>query len=152
MKVILNLTDYQAHLQTRPGDKYQEVWDPVRKRYVRMTPEELVRQLFIIYLLEERKARLTALSVERQVNVFGQPRRYDLMIHKQDGKPLVLVEVKAPGISINQGALDQIARYNQAFGVSWMIVSNGITTYCMQLNQESGSIQFLDRIPDFITE
>lgn len=152
MEVPLHLPEYQSSLRLRTRGNSQEVWDPVRKRYVVLTSEELIRQLFIQFLLIDKKARLAALSVERQVMVFGQRRRYDLMIHNRDGSPLVLVEVKAPEVPISQLTLDQIARYNLAFGVSWLIVSNGVQTYCMQLDQENGSIQFWNAIPDFNTD
>lgn len=152
MEVTLRLTDYQSHLRIRLDGERQDVWDPVRKKYVVLSPEELVRQLLIQCLLVEQKARLTALSVERQIQVFGQRRRYDLMIHDRLGRPKVLVEVKAPEVAITQQTLDQIARYNLAFAVSWLIVSNGIQTFCMRLDQTKGSIQFLDVIPDFTTD
>lgn len=149
MEVTLRLTDYQSQLRIRRDGDRQDVWDPVRKKYVLLTPEELVRQLLIQFFLIEKKSRLTALSVERQIQVFGQRRRYDLMIHDRMGKPKVLVEVKAPEVAITQQTLDQIARYNLALAVSWLIVSNGIQTFCMQLEQTNGSIQFLEVIPDF---
>ncbi len=152
MEVSLRLTDYQTHLRIRQKSDQNEVWDPVRKKYVLLSSEELVRQLLIQFLLVEKKSRLTALSVERQILVFGQRRRYDLMIHDHRGQPNVLIEVKAPEVAITQHTLDQIARYNLAFDVSWLIVSNGIQTFCMQLDQTNGSIQFLDVIPDFSAE
>ncbi len=148
-EIPLQLLDLREQLQVRHSGTTQEIWDPVRKRYVILTPEELVRQLLIQYLLTSGKTRLTHLSVERQIKVYGQRRRYDLMVHDQRGQPLALIEVKAPDVPLTQKTLDQIARYNMAMDVSWLIVSNGIQTFCYRLDQQKGSARFHPAIPDF---
>ncbi len=147
--IPLKLLDFKSHLKVRDKGPHQEIWDPVRKRYIALTPEELVRQLLIQYLLIEGKAKLNHLSVERQIMVYGQRRRYDLMIHDQWGQPLALIEAKAPEVPLTQKTLDQIARYNMSIDVAWLIISNGIQTYCYQLDREEGSARIHPSIPDF---
>ena len=45
----------QEHiLKTRTIDGKIQVWDILRKKYVRLTPEENVRQTFINYLVEKK--------------------------------------------------------------------------------------------------
>jgi hypothetical protein len=151
-EIPLQLLGLKEHLKIREKGSQHEIWDPIRKRYVVLTPEELVRQLFIQYLLSEGKTKMTRLSVERQILVFGQRRRYDLMIHDNLGAPLVLIEVKAPDVPLTQKTLDQITRYNMAIDVSWLIVSNGIQTYCYQLDRTAGLARIHSSIPDFNDE
>lgn len=117
-----------------------------------MTPEEIVRQLFIHFLLAEQKTPRTRISVERQITVFGQQRRYDLMIHDRTGAPLALIEVKAPQITLNQAVLDQIARYNLVTNVTYLIVTNGARTWCMQIDPVEQRVKYLSTIPDFNDE
>ncbi|MCF8236561.1 MAG: type I restriction enzyme HsdR N-terminal domain-containing protein [Saprospiraceae bacterium] len=151
-EITLQLLALKEHLKIREQGSQHNIWDPVRKQYIALTPEELVRQLFIQYLLNEGKAKLTRLSVERQILVFGQRRRYDLMIHDKQGGALALIEVKAPDVPLTQKTLDQITRYNMAIDVSWLIVSNGIQTYCYQLDRAAGLARIQPSIPDFNDE
>ena len=151
-EIPLPLLELKDLLKVRDTGTQQEIWDPVRKRSVTLTPEELVRQLLIQYLLSSGKTKLTHLSVERQIKVYGQRRRYDLMIHDRKGQPLALIEVKAPEVSLTQKTLDQIARYNMSIGVSWLIICNGIQTFCFHLDHQKGSARIHPSIPDFNDE
>lgn len=152
MELSLHLPSYRNHLKMRTTRDRHEIWDPIRRKYVPMTPEEIVRQLFIHFLLAEQKTTRTRISVERQITVFGQQRRYDLMIHDRTGAPLALIEVKAPQITLSQAVLDQIARYNLVTNVTYLIVTNGARTWCMQIDPVEQRVNYLSTIPDFNDE
>jgi len=148
----LDLLKYRDDLRFRVAGKGREIWDPVRRKFVALTPEEMVRQLLITYLIREGKVLRNRISVEKQIMVFGQQRRYDLVIHDHKGAPLALVECKRPEVPLDQGLLDQIGRYNLALGVSWLIVTNGPRTACLWLQPGAEQYVPVREMPDFHVE
>ena len=125
------------------------VLDVYRKRFVKLTPEEEVRQRFARYLVEEKGFPASLLMTEFALKVNTLSRRCDILVHKPAGHPAVLVECKAPAVRINQASFDQVARYNLAFRVRYLMVTNGLKHYCCELNFDTGKIIFLDQIPEY---
>ena len=125
------------------------VLDVYRKRFVKLTPEEEVRQRFARYLVEEKGFPASLVMTEYALKLNTMSRRCDILVHKPAGHPVLLVECKAPEVNINQASFDQVARYNLAFRVSYLIVTNGLKHYCCQIDFESGKITFLKEIPSY---
>ena len=125
------------------------VLDVYRKRFVKLTPEEEVRQRFARYLVEEKGFPATLIMTEYSLKLNKLSRRCDILVHKPAGHPALLVECKAPEVSISQASFDQVARYNLAFKVSYLIVTNGLKHYCCQLDFETEEISFLSEIPAY---
>lgn len=145
----LELPRLHDRLRLRDQEGQREVWDPVRRRYVILTPEELVRQLFVQYLASHNKAPLASLSIERALRINGRIRRYDLLVHDRSGAPLALVECKRPEVVIDARALSQIAHYNLELQVSWLLVTNGLATYCFYRPAPEGPFEFYPEVPVF---
>mgnify|MGYP001814288746 CR=1 FL=1 len=125
------------------------VLDIYRKRFVRLTPEEEVRQRFARYLLEEKGYPASLVMTEYSLKVNKLSRRCDILVHKPAGHPVLLVECKAPEVKISQASFDQVARYNLAFRVRYLMVTNGLKHYCCQLDFETEKITFLKEIPSY---
>lgn len=125
------------------------VLDVYRKRFVKLTPEEEVRQRFARYLVEEKGFPASLVMTEYALKVNTLSRRCDILVHKPAGHPAVLVECKAPEVGINQASFDQVARYNLAFSVRYLMVTNGLKHYCCKIDFETGKIIFLKQIPDY---
>ncbi len=125
------------------------VLDAYRKRFVKLTPEEEVRQRFARYLVEEKGFPASLLMTEYTLKVNKLSRRCDILAHKPAGFPVLLVECKAPEVAISQATFDQVARYNMAFRVRYLIVTNGLKHYACLLNYETGKITFLREIPTY---
>ena len=79
--------------------------------------------------------------------VHEMQRRYDLVLWDKQANPLLLVECKAHTIPIAQQTLDQIARYNLALRVPYLLVTNGLESYCCEIDVEKGEYRFLDAMP-----
>ncbi len=141
----LNLPDYKFRIKTEAKGNY--IYDSVRRRFVSLTPEEWVRQNFIRYLAEEKKYPLSLMSVERQMLINDKIFRFDLLIYNKQGDPLLMAEFKAPGVNISQTVFDQVVRYNMAFKVKRVLVSNGIQHYICHIDYETNSYSFLKEIP-----
>ncbi len=147
MNINIDFSEYKQYLKTKKeGEKYY-IFDPIRKKYVILQAEELVRQLVLEYLVRDRGYSKNHIQVERLFTVNTRRKRCDILIFDADTLPYLLVECKAATIPITQDTFDQIARYNLALGVPYLVLTNGTTTYCCQMNHETESYQFLEDIP-----
>jgi hypothetical protein len=143
----LNLPTYEFRVDEREGKRV--VYDPVRQTYVRLTPEEWVRQHFVQYLVQEQGVPAGLVAIEASFQYQGQPRRADIIAHDRQGEPLLLVECKAPRVSIGQDAFDQGAGYNLVLGAPFLVVTNGQTHYACRIDFEERSYAFLDDLPRY---
>jgi len=112
-------------LKLRNQSGSEQVFDPIRKKWVAFTEEEKVRQFFILQLINELKIPASLISVERKITVNGLTKRYDIVVYK-DTKPWMVVECKAPEIPLTQEVLDQAGRYNQTLNAEIIGVTNGV--------------------------
>ena len=143
----LNLPEYSFRIRTTEGKSF--IFDPLRKKYVRLTPEEWVRQNFVQFLIVEKHYSVSLMTVEALVKVNNNPQRADLVVFDRSGNPAMVVEFKAPEIKISQQAFDQIVRYNMQLKVPFLIVSNGLDHYCCRISYNDHSYAFLGEIPEF---
>ncbi|SRR5258706_896032 len=123
------------------------VLDPTRRKFVRATPEEIVRQLWIAYFINILKVNIKLISVERVFNINGMLRRFDLVIFDRSTHPVLLAEFKGPGIKIIQSTFDQIAHYNMQLRVPYSLISNGGQHYCFQIDDEKKGFIWQDELP-----
>ena len=143
----LNLPTYSFRIKDE-GEK-KLIFDEVRKKFLILTPEEWVRQNFIKFLILEKKYPASLMAIEAGLKINQNQFRTDLLIYDRLGKPLLVVEFKAPHIKISQDTFDQIARYNIKFQVPYLIVSNGLSHYCCQVDPKKDNYYFLKDIPEY---
>ena len=67
-----------------------------------------------------------------------------------DGRPLMIVEYKAPDVNVTQETFDQIARYNMVLRADYLVVTNGLAVYCCRIDYSTSSYQFIPTIPDYL--
>ncbi|NMB36559.1 MAG: type I restriction enzyme HsdR N-terminal domain-containing protein [Bacteroidales bacterium] len=126
-----------------------EIFDPLRKKYVRLTPEEEVRQNVIGWLAQEWEVPLPLMSSEWAFTFNGMQYRADLLVFDRSLQPLMLVECKAPDVPINQMVVDQVIRYNLSLKVKYILITNGKSSYLCAWNPDTEQYQFLDKIPKY---
>ena len=143
---LLNLPSVDLKIRRQNDKDY--VFDRLRKQYVRLTPEEWVRQHFIHYLIHEKQYPEGLLANEVCISLGVVNRRCDTVLYDSFLQPLMIIEYKAPSVSISQKTFDQIMRYNYTLKVPWLIVSNGLQHYCYRIN-EKGEASRLPNIPDW---
>ncbi len=124
-----------------------EVWDPVRRKYVALTPEEFVRQQLIAYLHLELGYAFTRMQVEKGVVSGRKKGRIDLAVFDRNGKPLILAECKRPEIPLAQQTIDQAARYNLAYRVPWLVITNGHDSRCYHIRFKEESWEECPELP-----
>ncbi len=100
-----------------------KLFDPTRKKYIEATPEELVRQWFIKFI-EAKGYPITNIKTEQQLQLAGKVFRADIVVY-HNGKPVLLVECKAPHIKLSKDTLEQIWKYNYVLGAKFLVLTNG---------------------------
>ncbi len=145
----LNLPSIPLRLKDEEG--IVKVFDPLRDKYVALTPEEFVRQHFTAWLRDARHYPASLMANEIGIEVNGTRKRCDTVVFGNDGKPMVIVEYKAPDVTVNQAVFDQIVRYNMTLHADYLVVSNGINHYCCVMDYESGTYHFIPEIPDYLS-
>ena len=135
------------HLRARRGANGRtEIFDKVRGRWLVLTPEEWVRRHVIEYLVNWCGVELQRIVTEYPVALNGQPQRADIVVVDSEGGPQMLVECKAADVKISQDVLDQAVRYNSVVGARYLMLTNGLKTFCFEACG-GGKYQKLDSIP-----
>jgi len=127
------------------------IFDIVRKKYVVLTPEEWVRQHVVHYLVEKKGYAISRVAVEREIELYGLKRRFDIVVFDRSGNPWLLVECKAPAVALTQKVFDQVFRYNLTLAAPYVAITNGVRHFCGYMNQEN-DFCFLDDFPEFSQE
>lgn len=145
--ILVDFTACREKLQLKveAGKKY--VFDAVRKKWIVATPEELVRQLVLLYLIHEKHFHKKYLKVEHGLTVNLLYKRCDILAFGKNTRPFLLAEIKAPGVLINDAVFRQIAAYNLPLQVQYLLVTNGLQTYCCQMDYNKQTYTFLPEIP-----
>ncbi|MBR3959287.1 MAG: type I restriction enzyme HsdR N-terminal domain-containing protein [Bacteroidales bacterium] len=120
------------------GDK---IFDPVRRRWVRLTPEEWVRQQTIEMLHERYGYPLELMQVEAAITLNGLTKRCDIVVYGRDVKPWMIVECKKEGVALSQKVVDQACRYNLVLKVPYLLLTNGKQIICLLVNAEEGKLR-----------
>ena len=149
MKLALDLLQHQQQLKFRKAQGKTYIYDPIRKKYLVLQPEESDRQLILQELIIAQQYNYNRISVEKSLRVNTLLKRCDILVYNQHMNPWLLVECKAPEVPISQAVFEQIARYNLPLKVSYLMVSNGRQSYCCQMNYETGSWIFLEDLPPY---
>ncbi len=145
----LNLPDFQVKIAVTDGKKM--IFDPLRRKYVALTPEEWVRQHFVHFLIQHKGYPSGLLANEVQLTLNGTRKRCDTVLYDRTRTPRMIIEYKAPTVPITRQVFDQITRYNIALKVDYLIVSNGLEHYCCKVDYERFCCNFLKEIPDYTT-
>ena len=108
-----------------PEKNKEEIWDSIRKQWVRLTPEEWVRQNFVQYLLLVKQYPASYIAVEKRMKLGELNKRFDLMVFDKAAQPWMLVECKAMEERLDSRVLWQVLRYNMATPVRYIVITNG---------------------------
>ncbi len=143
--VTLNLPSPELKLAKRAGEIV--VWDDIRKKHLKLTPEEWVRQHFVHYLVSMEFPR-SAIALEGGFHLYRKLQRTDILVYK-NGVPALLVECKAPQVKITQATFDQAARYNLHHQTNFVVITNGLRHFAARIDRSKEAYIFLKEIPRF---
>ena len=142
----LNLPDIDTKTKVVKGTT--QIFDVVRKKYFILSHEEWVRQHMIHYLHFKKKYPIGLMGVEKMVKYNSMRTRADIIVYNNKAEANIIVECKSPKVKINQNAFDQIAKYNFILKVPYLIVTNGIEHFFLEMDYENNSFSVLEEVPD----
>jgi hypothetical protein len=143
----LNLPTYSFKIKQKNGLSY--IFDPFRRKFVKLNPEEWVRLNFAMFLVSERSFPGSRIAVEKSLSYNRMTKRCDIVVYGIDGEPQFIVECKAPEVALSGKVFDQAAIYNRHFRVQYLAITNGMEHSCCQINLDTGETLFLKDIPDY---
>ncbi len=143
----LNFPNYAFKIKVINEKRY--IFDRLRKKYVALQPEELVRQHMVEYLIQEKNYKASLISNETALTYNGMQKRCDTVVYGTNGQPIMIIEYKAPTVEISQKTFDQIVLYNSQLQVKYLLISNGLKHFCCKINFETMTHTFLDQVPNY---
>lgn len=125
----------------------QTIWDPLRKKEVARTPEEVVRQWCIGVLNTRLGVPMHMMMSEAGLKLGDKSFRADVIVYDRKAQPLVVVECKRPEVDLSQDVLDQAIRYNMVLNVKYIIITNGTKTF--MCGKEGDRYVFMTSFPTY---
>jgi len=123
------------------------IFDEIRRQWVRLTPEEWVRQNFIQYLIQTKQYPAALIGVEKEIKLGDLKKRFDVLVFNKAHEPWMMIECKAMEVELNEDVLQQVLRYNISVPVTFLVITNGSYTYAYE--KTSGNLNALTTLPDF---
>ncbi|MDD3739769.1 MAG: type I restriction enzyme HsdR N-terminal domain-containing protein [Bacteroidales bacterium] len=143
---ILGFKTYEFKLKSEAEKNL--IYDEFRKTWIVCTPEEWVRQNLLKFLVSEFGFPVNLVSVEKSLSVAGRKYRFDALIYNKEFKPLMIIECKAPSVSLKQEVFDQIWNYNYKIGAPYFFITNGLTIVMGEC-VKNGGVKFFEKIKSF---
>lgn len=145
--IDIPINKVKKRLKTRRENGHTYIWDIIRKKYVLLLPEELVRQMLINYLVNDIGYPASHINVEKSVNTNDKKGRYDIIIYDRKVNPWMIIECKSHKVKLDQKTADQVNGYNHTLKANHFMLSNGINTLCYRLDSSSGSFIKIEDLP-----
>ncbi|OUS20088.1 restriction endonuclease subunit R [Nonlabens dokdonensis] len=139
-----------GNFRVKSTEKGRAIFDPIRKKFVHLTPEEWVRQHVVLFLLSRKRIPQNLINIEKQLIIAGTTKRYDIISYNTDGSIHLVIECKAPEIKIDQSVFDQIARYNLALNAQYLMVTNGMDHYFCTMDYDKQTYNFIPDLPEYV--
>jgi len=146
----LNLPPYPFKISDDNGTL--TLFDEIRKKTIIITPEEWVRQHFVQYLINQKNYPRSLIKLEGGLKLNTLQKRTDIVVFNPSGQRILMVECKAPSVTIDQKTFDQIARYNMVHKVSLLAVSNGLQHYYCTIDHEKCTYRFIEELPGYVKD
>jgi len=121
------------------------LFDPLRKKWLLLTPEEWVRQNFVQYLVQVKLYPAALIALEKEIWLGELKKRFDILIYNKHHQPWMIVECKAAEIILNDDTLQQALRYNISVPVEYILITNG--SYTQGWQKKGGQLQTIGVVP-----
>lgn len=123
-------------MRTRVYNGKEQIFCEWRHRWVRLTPEEWVRQQLLHRLVEQLGYPASRIAVEVPVEKMSTnncqlstKQRCDAVVYDSALQPIMIIECKAETVPLTQKTLDQAITYNRILNVPYLLLHNGIQTF-----------------------
>jgi hypothetical protein len=141
--IKINYPDKRPLIKNESGK--EQVFCIIRKRWILLTPEEWVRQNFLLYLIEVLHYPASLIAVEKQLMLEDVKKRFDILVYNKETKPFMIVECKEMNVALSESTLQQVLRYNINIKATYLVVTNG--SYCAAFRYDKGLYIIENEIP-----
>lgn len=132
--IKINYPEKRPSIKNEAGKEL--IFCVIRKRWVMITPEEWVRQNFLLYLIESMKYPASLIAVEKQLLLGEVKKRFDIVVYDQQTKPFMIIECKEMKVPLSESVLQQVLRYNINIQATFLLITNGSHCYCFEKKNE----------------
>lgn len=143
--IRINYPKKEFRLRKEEGS--DQIFDRFRRLWVKLTPEEWVRQNFLAYLSEELGYPDALIAVEKEIQLGDRPKRFDILVYDRLHQPWMIVECKAMSVALSPEVIEQVLRYAITVPARYLIITNG--EYCYGWLREEGVMKELGELPGF---
>ena len=133
--------------QIKEQDGKEIIYDGLRKQWLKLTPEEWVRQNFLQYIIQIKKYPSTLIAVEKEISMGELKKRFDLLVYDNKHEPWMMIECKAMDVELTEKVLEQIVRYNISVPVPYLVITNGSYTYAWE--RKGSELTDIEMLPEF---
>ena len=142
--LVINYPEPGFRIKTEDGRDL--IFDPLRKKWIALTPEEWVRQNFIQYLLQVKNYPASLVALEKKIRLGELAKRFDILVYDRDHQPWMMVECKSTDIRLDQPVLEQVLRYNISVPVKYLVITNGNDHFGWVRSE--GRLDLINELPD----
>jgi hypothetical protein len=140
--------EYPAYdFKIRKEQNTEYIFDPFRKKWLILTPEEWVRQNFLQYIVEVKNYPASLIAIEKEIYVGELKKRCDMVIYSRQALPWMIIECKEMNEPLNAKVLDQILRYHITLPTTYLVITNG--SYCFGFEKRKGLFYEIDELPKY---
>ena len=143
--IVLPYPSYPFKIKAINGK--DQIFDPFRKIWVILTPEEWVRQNLLQYLVQTLQYPSSLIAVEKEIKLGELSKRFDIVVYKNE-QPWMIIECKEAKVSLNEKTMGQILQYQQVLTAQYLFMSNGHETIGAKI--ESGKLQAMQNFPEYL--
>jgi len=126
------------------------IFDPLRKRWLMLTPEEWVRQNFVQYLIREKKYPAALIAMEKVIRLGELKKRFDILVYDRNHRPWMMIECKSPSIKMDESVLHQLLRYHISVQTGYLVITNG--SYAYGWEKENKGLKIIGDLPKWEDE
>ena len=131
-------------IKTESGKEF--IFCIIRKRWLVITPEEWVRQNFLLYLIHVLHYPASLIAVEKKVPIGEVQKRFDIIVYK-DAIPFLIVECKEMQVPLTESTLRQVLNYNATIQAPFMVVTNG--NFCAAFEKKGNEFKEVSKFPTY---
>jgi len=142
---MIKITYPQYSYKIKEEQGRELIFDTSRKIWVRLTPEEWVRQNFLQYLLQTMLYPGALIAVEKELQLGELKKRFDILVYDGNHLPWMMIECKSMEVQLDDKVLTQVLRYHIAIPVPYLVITNG--SYCAAFEKAHGRLNPITALP-----
>jgi hypothetical protein len=135
----------EPNFRIRKENNRDFLFDPLRKKWLLLTPEEWVRQNFVRYLIHVMKYPSSLIALEKEIVLGELKKRFDILVYNKDHQPWLIVECKGRDIKLSDETLQQALRYNISVPAEFLVITNGLYSFAWQ--KKEGRLNTITELP-----